>query len=283
MIAELKDTFVEKVDKFAKQHDVLEEHSTIVVGVSGGPDSLALLYYLLEKREEKKLKIVVAHVDHMFRGDESYEDLQFVENLCRKIGVICETIRINVSQYQQQYGMNAQVAARECRYAFLERIMKKYDARYVALGHHGDDQMETILMRLVRGSTPKGYAGIAVKRPFHSGYVIRPLLAVTKEEINAYCKRLGVTPRMDPSNEKEVYTRNRLRKYVLPYLKEENPHVHERFQNFSMLMQEDEAYLQELAFEKMNKVITKKVINTSSYQFLPLNPCLCLYKGEGFN
>ncbi|PEF73211.1 tRNA lysidine(34) synthetase TilS [Bacillus pseudomycoides] len=254
----MKDTFVEKVDEFAKQHDVLEKHSTIVVGVSGGPDSLALLYYLLEKREEKKLKIVVAHVDHMFRGDESYEDLQFVENLCRKIGVICETIRINVSQYQQQYGMNAQVAARECRYAFLERIMKKYDARYVALGHHGDDQMETILMRLVRGSTPKGYAGIAVKRPFHSGYVIRPLLAVTKEEINAYCKRLGVTPRMDPSNEKEVYTRNRLRKYVLPYLKEENPHVHERFQNFSMLMQEDEAYLQELAFEKMNKVITKK-------------------------
>ncbi|MEH7457113.1 tRNA lysidine(34) synthetase TilS [Bacillus sp. JJ1127] len=254
----MKDTFVEKVDDFVKQHDVLEEHSTIVVGVSGGPDSLALLYYLLEKREEKKLKIVVAHVDHMFRGDESYEDLRFVENLCQEIGVICETIRINVSQYQQQYGMNAQVAARECRYAFLERIMKKYDAPYVALGHHGDDQVETILMRLVRGSTPKGYAGIAVKRPFHNGYLIRPLLAVTKEEIVNYCNSLGIIPRMDPSNEKEIYTRNRLRKYVLPYLKEENPHVHERFQKFSMLMQEDEAYLQELAFEKMNKVITKK-------------------------
>ncbi|KEK21589.1 tRNA lysidine(34) synthetase TilS [Bacillus gaemokensis] len=254
----MKNTFVEKVDDFAKRHDVLKEHSTIVVGVSGGPDSLALLYYLLEKREEKALKIVVAHVDHMFRGDESYGDLQFVEKLCQKIGVICETIRINVSQYQQQSGMNAQVAARECRYAFLERIMKKYDALYVALGHHGDDQVETILMRLVRGSTPKGYAGIAVKRPFHGGYLIRPLLAVTKEEIVAYCDRIGISPRVDPSNEKEVYTRNRLRKNVLPCLKEENPQVHERFQNFSMLMQEDEAYLQELAFEKMNKVITKK-------------------------
>lgn len=258
MIAKLKDTFVEKVDDFAKQHDVLKEHSTIVVGVSGGPDSLALLYYLLEKREEKNLEIVVAHVDHMFRGNESHEDLQFVENLCKEIGVICETIRINVSQYQQQYGMNAQMAARECRYAFLERIMKKYDALYVALGHHGDDQVETILMRLVRGSTPKGYAGIAVKRPFHNGYLIRPLLGVTKEEIINYCNRLGIVPRIDPSNKKEAYTRNRLRKYILPYLKKENPQVHEKFQKFSMLMQEDEAYLQELAFEKMNKVITKK-------------------------
>ena len=132
----------------------------------------------------------------MFRGDESHEDLQFVQDLCKGLEVICETIRINVSQYQQQYGMNAQVAARECRYAFLERIMKKYDARYVALGHHGDDQVETILMRLVRGSTPKGYAGIAVKRPFHNGYLIRPLLGVTKEEIVDYCNKLKIIPRM---------------------------------------------------------------------------------------
>lgn len=258
MITKLKDTFVEKVDDFVKQHDVLRERSTIVVGVSGGPDSLALLYYLLEKRAVKQFEIVVAHVDHMFRGDESHEDLQFVQDLCKGLGVICETIRINVSQYQQQHGMNAQVAARECRYAFLERIMKKYDARYVALGHHGDDQVETILMRLVRGSTPKGYAGIAVKRPFHNGYLIRPLLGVTKVEIVDYCNKLKIIPRIDPSNKKEVYTRNRLRKYVLPHLKEENSQVHEKFQKFSMQMQEDEAYLQELAFEKMNKVITKK-------------------------
>lgn len=275
MIATLKDAFVEKVDKFAKQHDVLRKHSTVVVGVSGGPDSLALLYYLLEKREKKALEIVVAHVDHMFRGEESYEDLKFVENLCQRLGIICETIRINVSQYQEQHGMNTQVAARECRYAFLERIMKKYNAKYIALGHHGDDQVETILMRLVRGSSQKGYAGIAVKRPFHDGYLIRPLLAVTKEEIHAYCNRMGIMPRVDSSNEKETYTRNRLRKHVLPYLKQENPQVHERFQSFSMLMQEDEAYLQELAFEKMNRVITKKsakniVLSIPAFESMPI-------------
>ena len=97
-----------------------------------------------------------------------------------------------------------------------------------------------------------------MKRPFHNGYLIRPLLGVTKEEIVDYCNKLNLMPRIDPSNKKEVYTRNRLRKYVLPHLKEENPQVHEKFQKFSVQMQEDEAYLQELAFEKMNKVITKK-------------------------
>lgn len=145
----------------------------------------------------------MAHVDHMFRGDESHEDLQFVQDLCKELGVICETIRINVSQYQQQYGMNAQVAARECRYAFLERIMKKYDARYVALGHHGDDQVETILMRLVRGEYSERICRHCSEASFHNGYLIRPLLGVTKEEIVDYCHKLKIIPRIDPSNKRK--------------------------------------------------------------------------------
>ena len=275
MIAALKDEFVKKVDAFVERHDLLEAHSTVVVGVSGGPDSLALLFYLLEKCEEKKLQIVVAHVDHMFRGEESQQDLQFVKQLCDNLNVTCETTQIDVTRYQKQNRMNAQVAARECRYAFLERIMSKYNAQYLALGHHGDDQIETILMRLIRGSTSKGYAGILAKRDFNKGFLIRPLLAVTKEEILDYCKRKNVEPRIDPSNTKETYTRNRLRKHVLPYLKQENPHVHERFQAFSTFIQEDEAYLQELAFEKMNKIIKKKdpkriVLSIPSFESMPI-------------
>ncbi len=275
MIAALKDEFVKKVDAFVERHDLLEAHSTVVVGVSGGPDSLALFFYLLEKREEKQLQIVVAHVDHMFRGEESQEDLQFVKQLCDNLNVTCETTQIDVTRYQKQNRMSAQVAARECRYAFLERIMRKYNAQYLALGHHGDDQVETILMRLVRGSTPQGYAGILAKRAFNKGFLIRPLLAVTKEEILDYCNRKDVEPRIDPSNTKETYTRNRLRKHVLPHLKQENPNVHERFQAFSTSMQEDEAYLQELAFEKMNKVIKEKdakrmVLSIPAFESMPI-------------
>lgn len=275
MIAAVKDEFVKKVDAFVERHDLLEAHSTVVVGVSGGPDSLALFFYLLEKREEKQLQIVVAHVDHMFRGEESQEDLQFVKQLCDNLNVTCETTQIDVTRYQKQNRMSAQVAARECRYAFLERIMRKYNAQYLALGHHGDDQVETILMRLVRGSTPQGYAGILAKRAFNKGFLIRPLLAVTKEEILDYCNRKDVEPRIDPSNTKETYTRNRLRKHVLPHLKQENPNVHERFQAFSTSMQEDEAYLQELAFEKMNKVIKKKdakrmVLSIPAFESMPI-------------
>lgn len=275
MIATLKDKFIEKVDVFVKRHDLLQAHSTVVVGVSGGPDSVALLYYLLEKQKEMQLQIVVAHMDHMFRGEESQRDLQFVTNLCEQVGVVCEVIEMNVEQYRKEKRLSAQVAARECRYAFLERIMRKYDAEYLALGHHGDDQVETILMRLIRGSTPKGYAGILAKRSFAEGDAIRPLLAVTKEEIASYCERKGIAFRIDPSNEKEAYMRNRIRKHVLPYLKKENVHVHERFQSFSTFMQEDEVYLQELTFKKMNKIITKKakeevVLSIPSFESMPM-------------
>ncbi|WP_369901529.1 tRNA lysidine(34) synthetase TilS [Bacillus manliponensis] len=271
----MKDEFVGKVDDFVKRYDLLEAHSTIVVGVSGGPDSIALLFYLLEKQKEKQLQIVVGHMDHMFRGKESEQDLQFVKSFCERIGVICEVTQTNVEQYQQERRLGTQIAARECRYAFLERIMKKYGAKYLALGHHGDDQVETILMRLVRGSTPKGYAGIQAKRSFGEGYVIRPLLAVTKEEILSYCQRNEITFRVDPSNEKEIYMRNRIRKHVLPHLKMENRNVHERFQLFSAFMQEDEAYLQELAFEKMNKVVTKKtkeeiILSIPAFESMPM-------------
>ncbi|MGB8271303.1 MAG: tRNA lysidine(34) synthetase TilS, partial [Priestia megaterium] len=137
----------------------------------------------------------------------------------------------------------------------------KHKANLLALGHHGDDQIETMLMRMVRGSTMNGYAGMQPKRPYADGFIIRPFLAVTKEEINRYCKLHGLTPRIDPSNEKDSYTRNRFRHYVLPFLKQENAAVHEKFQQFSENLHEDQAYLEELTTDVMNKVMRKKLQN----------------------
>ncbi|MDQ0233296.1 tRNA(Ile)-lysidine synthase [Metabacillus malikii] len=249
---------MKKFYNLIQSYQLIEEGSTIVVGVSGGPDSLALLHLLNQIKDKLSLKLVVAHVDHMFRGEQSKKELEYVVSLCKELEIACEAIQINVQEYASRHQKSSQVASRECRYQFYKDVMDKYQSRYLALGHHGDDQIETILMRLVRGSTGLSLAGIRMKRKFHSGFIIRPLLKVTKEEILNYCSEHQIVPMFDPSNEKSIYTRNRFRKYILPYLKKENPLVHERFQYFSETLLEDETYLQELTREELNKVLKRK-------------------------
>jgi tRNA(Ile)-lysidine synthase len=268
----------EKVGKFntlIQKHQLIEEDSTVVVGVSGGPDSLALLHLLDEIKNKRNLKLIAAHVDHMFRGEQSKEEMLFVLNFCKKRHIICEAKQIDVTSYAIQNKLSSQVAARECRYEFFKEVLDKYQSRYLALGHHGDDQIETILMRMVRGSTGEALAGIRIKRKFHNGYIIRPLLAYNKEQILSYCREQQLTPMFDPSNEKTDYTRNRFRKFVLPFLKKENPSVHERFQYFSETLLEDESYLQVLTKQHMNTVLKRKEkevveIDINRFKSLPL-------------
>lgn len=271
----MKENFTLKVDAFVTKCELLRPDSTIIIGVSGGPDSLALLDYLMKRKEKDNLHIVVAHVDHMFRGEESKQDMEYVINYCKRLGIPCEATQIDVTHYQKENRLGTELAARECRYAFFKQIMRMYNGDYLALGHHGDDQVETILMRLVRGSTMKGYAGMQAKRKFAGGMLIRPLLVVTKDEISQYCQNQEIAVRFDSSNTEETYTRNRFRKHILPILKKENPNVHERFQSFSTYIQEDEKYLQELAFENMNKVLkykekNKVVLSIPLFESLPM-------------
>ncbi|KAA0543699.1 tRNA lysidine(34) synthetase TilS [Bacillus sp. BGMRC 2118] len=249
---------IEKVKSFINKHHLLPKDSTIVVGVSGGPDSLALLHYLYSQKEKEGWRIIAAHVDHMFRGEQSKAEMKYVEHYCYEHQIPCETTQINVTEYQLKQNLSSQVAARECRYRFFAEVMKKHAATYLALAHHGDDQVETILMRLLRGATGKSMAGIQAKRAFEDGHVIRPLLPVTKEEILQYCEVNQLEPRFDPSNEKDTYTRNRIRKVILPFLKNENPNVHTLFQQFSERQLEDQAYLEELTIKSMNTVIKRK-------------------------
>ncbi|WP_080843572.1 tRNA lysidine(34) synthetase TilS [Cytobacillus gottheilii] len=236
-------------------------HKRIAVAVSGGPDSLALLHYLKEKSSHFDLEILALHVDHMFRGEESFEEARFVERFCKQQGIPFRMKRIDVPAYMQETGKSSQVAARECRYRFFEEVMENEKFTYLALGHHGDDQAETVLMRLVRGSTGAARAGIPFERSFAGGTIIRPFLCLNREEIEDYCTEHQLNPRRDPSNEKDTYSRNRFRHHVLPFLKHENPQMHEQFQRFSEELESDEVLLQELTFREMNKVIEKKKDN----------------------
>ncbi len=249
---------LEVVHEFIEKHQLLERGTTVVVGVSGGPDSLALLHFLWSEKERYDIQLVVAHVDHMLRGKQSEEDMHFVKHFCEQRSIICEATQLNVPAYMEQTGKGVQEAARDCRYTFFKQVMSKYHAHYVALGHHGDDQIETVLMRLVRGSTTKGYAGIPVKRPFSNGYIIRPFLCIDRQRIDQYCQNNGLHPRQDPSNEKDDYTRNRFRHFVLPFFKQENSRVHEHIQQFSEMMSEDEAFLEQLTKETLKHVADQK-------------------------
>ncbi|WP_225228892.1 tRNA lysidine(34) synthetase TilS [Bacillus sp. PS06] len=263
-----------QVDEFIKKQKLSLDRSIILVGVSGGPDSLALLHYLWKNYSKNSSRIIAIHVDHMFRGIESENDRLFVEEFCHTRGIPIESTSINVSAHQQKYGKSAQVAARDCRYKFFEEMMEKHKGDYLALGHHGDDQVETMLMRLARGGTTTSNAGIRVKRKFATGYILRPFLSLTKEDISEYCVYHHLTPRHDPSNDQDKYTRNRFRHHVLPFLKQENPQVHLRFQQFSEQLLEDEELLQELTLQKMNTVIKRNdqdhiTISVSKFKEVP--------------
>jgi tRNA(Ile)-lysidine synthase len=264
-----------KVEAFLERHSFSLKGKKIVVGVSGGPDSLALLHYLQGQKERQQLSIIVAHIDHMFRGEESYQDALFVRDYCEQLSIPFEMEQINVPELMKETGKSAESAGREARYQFFAKVMKENDYPYLALAHHGDDQIETILMRFTRGSTGKARAGIPFQRPFQNGTIFRPFLVLTKHEIEEYCEHYQLVPRIDPSNKEDVYSRNRFRRVVLPFLKNENRHVHEHFQRYSEETQSDEDYLQELTAQRMNTVMTmqdeqKITIEISQLQAMPM-------------
>lgn len=247
-----------KVAAFLERHSFSLEDKRIVVGVSGGPDSLALLHYLWREREKQHFSLTVATVDHMFRGEESLQEALFVKDYCRQHSISFRMAQVNVPDMMLKTGKSAEAAGREARYGFFARVMEETASSLLALAHHGDDQIETILMRFTRGSTGEARAGIPFKRPFQDGLIFRPFLSLTKEEIMQYCHEQQLAPRLDPSNSESIYTRNRFRKIVLPFLKSENQQVHEHFQRFSEETRSDETYLQELTVQSMNKVMEMK-------------------------
>jgi len=248
--------FSNKVKRFIIDHGLVKPNEKILIGVSGGPDSLALLHFFASIRSEWDLEIAAAHLDHMFRGGESLREMEYVEQICKKWNVPFFGKRADVPRAISESGGNPQTVAREIRYRFFREVMQNNRFQRLALAHHGDDQIETILMRLVRGTAVGSAAGIRVSRPFAGGILIRPFLCVTREEILSYLKEEDLQPVFDSSNEKDIYTRNRYRKYVLPYLKRENPRIHCHFQQFSEELAADDDYLMELAGKKMGEIVS---------------------------
>ena len=229
----------------------------LVVAVSGGPDSMYLLDALLKVRKSKTFDIVVAHVNHNVRL-ESYEEAEHVQEYCKNNNMIFEYMIID------KYGTdNFHDYARTIRYNFFVSLVEKYNAKYLLTAHHGDDLIETILMRIVRGSTVSGYAGFNRETKLDNYMIIRPLITLTKKEIQEYMDNNYLWYAVDKSNMKDVYTRNRYRKYILPKLKEENKNVHKKFLKFSEKIIEVSDFFDKYVDNKYNDIVCSDVINLS--------------------
>jgi tRNA(Ile)-lysidine synthase len=227
-----------KVKKTLQKYRMLVAGDRIVAAVSGGPDSVCLLRALMALAPDYGLSLHLAHLDHRFRGPESAAEARFVERLARDLGVPATIDSRDVPAYCAERGLSAQTGAREVRYAFLREVAKSEHAVRIALGHTANDQAETLLMRLVRGA---GMSGLSAIPPIREN-VIRPLIDATRGEVLHYLKELGQGFVVDPSNEKPLYTRNRIRRDVLPVLAGFNPRIVETLAAESdMLRDEDEA------------------------------------------
>ena len=221
----------------------------IVVAVSGGSDSVCLLHSLVQLKDDLSLDITAAHLDHMIRGRESADDARAVDELCKVLGVKCETEHIDVPAYKEEHGISStEDAARIVRYDFLKRVADRH-AAVVATGHNADDNVETVLMHIIRGCGPAGLTGLKPKSSVQTStgpvIVVRPLLNVSKTEINAYCHEHGLPVRQDSTNDDVEYTRNRIRKELLPLLETYNPNIRESILRLSASVSEQQAYFDE--------------------------------------
>lgn len=233
---------LEEAVHYARAQDLLHPGMHVLVACSGGPDSLALLDILLRLRRRLNLVLTVAHFEHGIRGAASEADARFVEAFCRERGVPCCIGHGDVPAVAKEQGKSLELMARELRYAFLWRTLERCGADVLATAHHADDQAETVLMRILRGT---GIDGLAAMRP-REGKKIRPLLFARREAILAYCRERRLQPRHDATNDIPDATRNLLRLRVLPYLQQAcNPGVARSLCQLAELARADSDFLEQ--------------------------------------
>ena len=216
----------------------IKSNDNVIVACSGGPDSMALLSLLVYIKKDIDINIIVAHINHNVRA-ESESEKEFVHNFCRTHDLIFEYMKIN--DYSSD---NFESEARSKRYNFFDQLSLKYNSKYVLTAHHGDDLMETILMRIVRGSTLKGYSGFSCVSNRNGYKIIRPLIHMSKSELLDYDKKNNIKYVVDKTNFMDIHTRNRYRKYILPDLKKEDINVHDKFYKFSLVLSEYDEYIE---------------------------------------
>jgi tRNA(Ile)-lysidine synthase len=242
-----------RIKRFIEENKLFQPGDRVLVAVSAGLDSVALLDILLELRDHFNLKLFVSHYDHRIRKN-SLEDAIFVYRLCKEKRLPLFITSAPVPMYAKREGLSLEMAGRELRYRAWYELAKSYDFQKIALAHHLDDLTEEIFMKIIRGTGRRGLAGIPLKR---EDLIVRPLLFLTKEEIKKYAQEKGLTWRDDPTNEDLRFLRNKVRHVLIPFLaKEFNPKIKEAVRKTAVIIAEEEELIEGLAREAFYRVKT---------------------------
>lgn len=241
----------DKVLQTIKKYNMVKDEDKIVIGVSGGPDSMTLLNILNNLKEKLNIKIYVAHINHMIRK-EADEETEYVRQFCENIGVEFFAKRIKVEEEAKKQKIGTEEAGRNIRYEFFEEVAKKVGANKIATAHNSNDNAETVLMNIIRGTSVSGLKGIEKVR---EGKFIRPIIECSREEIEEYCKEQKLNPKYDKTNYENIYTRNKVRNLLIPYLQKEfNPNVIEGINRLSSIAAEEEQFLNNIVEKEYKKL-----------------------------
>lgn len=278
---------IEQVRATIREYGLFEAGHTVVVGVSGGPDSLCLLHVLKRLQDELQIGLHVGHLDHAIRP-ESMEDAEFVARQAEAWGLPATIERQDVPALARAEKFAIEQAARRARYRFLARIAGDIGAKTVAVGHNADDQVETVLMHFIRGAGLAGLRGMLPRSPYPPALgdyaarhiadrltLVRPLLEVPRSAIEAYCREQGLEPRFDRSNLDTTFFRNRLRHELIPVLETYNPNIREVLRRMARVIADEHDYLRRLRARDWERVVTPGdgyfVFDLAAWQQLPIS------------
>lgn len=244
-----------KVLKTIEKYNLIKKDDNIIVGVSGGPDSIFLLSILDKIKQKIKFNIVVCHINHGTRGIETDKDEIFVKELCKNMKVDFHSIKVDMNGYAKQKNISSEEAGRELRYDFFRKTFKKYNNKgSIAVAHNKNDQAETMIMRFLRGTGIDGLKGM----DFKNGDIIRPILNINREEIEKYISENNIKVRIDETNKMDIYRRNKIRLNLIPNIKKEyNPSIIDTLYRTSKIMKVDSDFINDYANEQFNNLKTQ--------------------------
>ncbi|MGM0409805.1 MAG: tRNA lysidine(34) synthetase TilS [Bacillota bacterium] len=246
---------------YLKKNSLLKNNDKILLGVSGGPDSLTMLDLFFRLRSEMNIELAVFHLNHLFRK-EAKDEAEFVKKVSNRYNIDCYVKEFDVPAYAKENSLSPEQAARNIRINSLFNRAKKIRADKIALAHNKNDLVETVLLNLFRGSSLSGLSGIEAKTKIKDFTIIHPLLEINREKIEKYCQKNNLNPRHDKSNDEKNYTRNKIRHDIIPYIEKEiNPAVIDVVSRSAKIFEDENNYLEKLSVTKLEEILIEKKEN----------------------